>query len=72
MTCYQEYDRWTIEDKEDLERFAQKFKVRKEPIVDGRFNLNIDSVRQICARITECDLVVFEENENLVIMEFGI
>jgi hypothetical protein len=74
MTCYQEYDRWTIETKDDMERFAMKFKVYdpRKPIVDVRFNLDVDSIRQICAKIIECDLVVFEENGNIVIMEFGV
>lgn len=74
MTCYQEYDRWEIEDKKDMERFAQKFQVYDptKPIVDGRFKLDVDSVRKVCAKITVCDLVVFEEKGNIVIMEIGV
>lgn len=74
MACYQEYDRWTIEDKYDMDKFAKKFQVfdSHSPIVDGRFNLNVDSIRKICAKIIDCDLIVFEEKGNFIIMEFGI
>lgn len=74
MTCFQEYDRWTIEDKYDMEKFAMKFQVydRRHPIVDARFTLDVQSVRKICARIEDFDTVVFEEKGNIIIMEFGV
>ncbi len=68
MTCYQEHDRITIRNKIDLENFAVENEVydSKKPIVDGRFDLNVSNIRQICAKIEKTDYVVFKEKGYMI------
>lgn len=73
MVCYGEYEMWDIMSKYNLEKFAIEHKVKIEkPIVDVRFDLGINSVREICAKIEDSDFVVFEFEGIIRIMEIGV
>ena len=74
MVCYQEWDRIEIKNKYDLRDFAEKHEIAdpRKPIVDGRFDLNVSNIREICARLDGWDIVVFEQDDYFVIMDIGV